>query len=84
MSSREIDIVKGKGDKARTVYMSDKVEEALKDWLDERRSDSDHLFVSNRNKRMDRTTINKLFNDYSKKMGKEITPHALRHFFFLH
>lgn len=81
MDSREIDIVNGKGDKARTVYMSDKVAEAVKDWLHERKSESDYLFASNRNKRMDRTTINKLFNEYSTKIGKEITPHDLRHFF---
>nr|WP_305474110.1 tyrosine-type recombinase/integrase [Bacillus sp. EB600] len=33
---------------------------------------------------MDRTTINKLFQEYADKLGKEITPHDLRHFFCSH
>jgi integrase/recombinase XerD len=46
--------------------------------------DYDFLFVSNRNKHLNRTTINKLFKEYSELIGKEITPHDLRHFFCSH
>jgi integrase/recombinase XerD len=84
--SREI-IVNGKGDKTRTVFMNDKVKNALQSWLKEREKlviENDYLFVSNRKKQLDRTTINKLFNDYSDKLGKEISPHDLRHFFCSH
>ncbi len=82
--SREL-IVKGKGDKARTVFMSDKVITALKEWLKERKSlDGEYLFISNRGTKLNRTVINKLFTTYSKQIGKEITPHDLRHFFCSH
>ncbi|MEK5176927.1 tyrosine-type recombinase/integrase [Heyndrickxia sp. FSL W8-0496] len=84
--SREI-IVNGKGDKTRTVFMSDKVKNAIQSWLRERNDkgiDNEFIFVSNRNKRLNRTTVNKLFNDYSQKIGKNITPHDLRHFFCSH
>lgn len=84
--SREI-IVNGKGDKNRTVYINDKVKTALQSWLKERGKkniENNFLFVSNRNTPIDRTTINKLFNEFSQKIGKKITPHDLRHFFCSH
>ncbi|OJH16013.1 transposase [Bacillus obstructivus] len=84
--SREI-IVNGKGNKTRTVFMSDKVKNAIQSWLRERNDkgiDNEFIFVSNRHKRLNRTTVNKLFNDYSQKVGKDITPHDLRHFFCSH
>lgn len=79
-TSREL-VVRGKGDKIRTVYMHDKIIDAIKGWTDERQSETDYLFVSNRDKPIDRTQINKVFKRYSEKLGKEITPHDLRHFF---
>jgi integrase/recombinase XerD len=78
----------GKGGKTREVRRSnDKLVAALDAWKRERKSlgiDNEYLFVSNRNKKLDRTTINKLFKDYSEKLGKDITPHDLRHFFCSH
>ncbi|MEH7307950.1 tyrosine-type recombinase/integrase [Neobacillus drentensis] len=85
--SREILVQDGKGSKTRTVFMNDKVKTALQSWLKEREKqgiENEFIFVSNRNKRLDRTTVNKLFNEYSQKLGKEITPHDLRHFFCSH
>jgi integrase/recombinase XerD len=85
--SREILVQDGKGSKTRTVFMNDKVKTALQSWLKEREKqgiENEYIFVSNRNKKMDRTTVNKLFNEYSEKLGKEITPHDLRHFFCSH
>ena len=85
--SREITVRSGKGDKFRVVYMNDKVKAALQSWLKERKEkgiEHDFLFVSNRNQPLNRTTINKLFKDYSDQIGKEITPHDLRHFFCSH
>ncbi|RDU34711.1 transposase [Neobacillus piezotolerans] len=85
--SREILVQDGKGGKTRTVFMNDKVKTALQAWLKEREKrgiDNEYLFVSNRNKRLDRTTVNRIFNEYSEKLGKEITPHDLRHFFCSH
>ncbi|WP_138419721.1 tyrosine-type recombinase/integrase [Aquibacillus sediminis] len=81
LSSREL-IVDGKGKKTRVVFINDKVHNALREWLRERKaSDSENLFISNRDNPVNRTVVNKLFNKYSKMVGKEITPHDLRHFF---
>jgi integrase/recombinase XerD len=85
--SREITVRSGKGDKYRVVFMSDKVKSALQSWLKERKEkgiESEYLFISNRNKPLDRTAVNKLFKEYSEHIGKEITPHDLRHFFCSH
>jgi integrase/recombinase XerD len=85
--SREITVQDGKGSKTRTVFMNDKVKTALQSWLKEREKqaiENEYVFVSNRNKRLDRTTVNKLFKEYEEKLGKEISPHDLRHFFCSH
>jgi integrase/recombinase XerD len=85
--SKEITVRSGKGDKFRVVFMNDKVKAALQSWLKERKEkgiEHDFLFVSNRNQPLNRTTINKLFKEYSELIGKEITPHDLRHFFCSH
>lgn len=87
LASREIIVKEGKGDKNRTVFMSDKVKTALRGWLKVRKDEGiehDYLFVSNRNKPLDRTTINKLFKEFAEQVGKEISPHDLRHFFCSH
>ncbi|MEH7276545.1 site-specific integrase, partial [Neobacillus vireti] len=34
--------------------------------------------------KLNRTVINKLFINYSEQLGKDITPHDLRHFFCSH
>jgi integrase/recombinase XerD len=85
--TKEMIIRDGKGAKTRTVYISDKVKTAIQSWLKEREKqliESDTLFVSNRSKAVDRTTVNKLFKEYSLKANVEITPHDLRHFFCSH
>ena len=83
-STREI-IVRGKGEKTRIVFMNDKVKEALQSYLNERAgTEQSYIFVSNRRKRLNRTTINKLFKKYSDELGYTITPHDLRHFFCSH
>lgn len=78
----------GKGGKTREVRgTNDKIVSALDSWRRERKIlgiESEYLFVSNRNKPLDRTTVNKLFKDYSDKLGKPVTPHDLRHFFCSH
>ncbi|TMN22683.1 tyrosine-type recombinase/integrase [Lentibacillus cibarius] len=82
--TREITVREGKGDKTRIVYMSEKVRTALQSWLKERKNngvDSEYLFPSNRNRRLDRTVVNTAFQRYAKEVGKKITPHVLRHFF---
>ena len=85
--SREIIVKDGKGDKTRIVFMNDKVKELLQSWIKERGEvESEYLFISNRGKQLDRTTVNKLFKTYSEKVNKDIniTPHDLRHYFCSH
>lgn len=77
-------VVRGKGNKTRIVYMNDKITDAIAAWLKERKSQTDYLFVSNRDKAIDRTMMNKVFKNYSQKLNKEVTPHDLRHFFCSH
>lgn len=80
--SRELVVQEGKGKKTRTVFMNDKVTNTLKEWIKESNQlENDFLFISNRGKQLNRTVINKLFTKYSDQIGKEITPHDLRHFF---
>ncbi|MBS4194672.1 tyrosine-type recombinase/integrase [Lederbergia citri] len=83
--SREIIVKDGKGDKSRTVFMNDKVKESLQSYIRDRGEvESEYLFISNRGKQLDRTTVNKLFKTFSNRLQKEITPHDLRHFFCSH
>ncbi|MEK4207150.1 tyrosine-type recombinase/integrase [Paenibacillus sp. FSL R10-2788] len=87
LTSRELIVYEGKGNKQRTVIISSKAKTALQSWIKERTDkgiDSEYLFVSNRGSKIDRTVINKLFKQYSALIGKDITPHDLRHFFCSH
>lgn len=78
LTTREIIIRQGKGNKQRIAYMNDKVVNAIKGYLKERKeTDKGYLFISNKGNKLDRTVINKMFNKYS----DVITPHQLRHFF---
>lgn len=87
LTTRDLIVQEGKGNKTRTVIINDKVKTSIQAWKRERKEkgiENEYLFVSNRNKRIDRTTINKLFSKYKDEIGKEITPHDLRHFFVSH
>ena len=78
LNSKEIIVRNGKGGKVRTVYMNDKVVEAIKEYLKERKSDSPYLFVSRQAKKVSRSRINQIFNKYS----NILTPHGGRHYCF--
>jgi Site-specific recombinase XerD len=87
LTSRELIVSEGKGNKQRTVIISSKAKAAMQSWIKERSEkgiDNEYLFVSNRGSRIDRTVINKLFKQYSAVVGKDVTPHDLRHFFCSH
>jgi integrase len=74
----EILVRSGKGDKARTVYLNDKIINAVREYLKERNSESSYMFVSRQgNGKLNRSRINQIFNKYS----DIITPHKLRHFY---
>lgn len=65
LTTREITVV-GKGNKVRSVMIGAKVYEALVNYLQERVSDTEYLFVSREGNMINRTVINKLFNNYEK------------------
>lgn len=80
LDTAELIIRRGKGDKQRTVYLNDKCINAVKEYLKVRPEDAGkYLFVTRqsvgKDKKMDRTTVNKLFNKHSDNM----TPHQERH-----
>ena len=78
LNSKEIIVKDGKGGKVRKVYMNDKVVEAIKEYLKERKSDSKYLFVSRQSDKVSRSRINQIFNKYS----NVLTPHGGRHYCF--
>ncbi len=75
-----------KGGKEATIYFGDEVAEALSEYLSYRKEhppidkDDKALFLSNRGKRMDVRTVQKLVKKYSQVSIKlkKITPHKLR------
>lgn len=75
-------IVIGKGNKERTVLLTDKVVELIKNYLVDRNKskykDSPYLFISERGEKLRPETINAIFDYYSTPKNK-ITPHQLRH-----
>lgn len=73
----EVRIQKGKGDKERVVYLNDKIANAIREYLAERPAGCPYLFVSRKGGRLDRSAVNRIFNQCS----DTITPHTLRHYF---
>jgi integrase/recombinase XerD len=72
----------GKGEKQREITLNSTAIAIIQESLIIRQdykysANSEYLFVSQKGEKLDRKTINKIFDDYSKK----ITPHQLRHFF---
>ena len=76
-------IVTDKGDKVKLFDLSDELLEDITEWLEireEKLNDDDAaLFISNRKKRMDQTSISNVVKKYSRDIkDKHITPHKLR------
>lgn len=81
----ELIIRKGKGGKQRIVYLNDKCIYAIIGYLELRpKTNNEYLFVTresiNKNKPINRVSINMIFSKYSNK----ITPHQERHFWATH
>jgi len=82
LQTGECIIRNGKGDKQRAVLMNTKTVNALRVYLKGRgryraAAESRFLFVSKKNASLNRTVVNRIFQQHSDK----ITPHQLRHFF---
>lgn len=80
--------VKGKGNKERIVPIGKKAIEAIDHYLNHYRKEevSPYLFITNRNKKMDRILVWKRLQYYAKRAGiaQKISPHMLRHSFATH
>jgi len=83
---RNLDIEKGelkligKGDKERTVLLNDIAINVIKDYLKIREkykfANSQYIFLSERSKKLDKSTINYIFNSYG---NCKVGVHSLRH-----
>lgn len=80
--------VRGKGEKIRVVFLSDRAKKALKDYLKKRTDPDEALFISiaKSGKTLERIiprTIQRLVDHYAKRAGipKRVHPHELRHSF---
>lgn len=89
LESRELVVRSGKGNKTRTVFLSDKLVRLIRDYMKQERGQyglahvSPYLFLSNRSPQLSRITAFKFFAKYSEATGihPPISPHDLRHFF---
>ena len=82
--------IRGKGEKLRVVFLSDRAREAIKSYLNKRQDAEQALFVSishGKNPkvlgRINPRTVQRLVNKYSRVAGipDKVTPHQLRHQF---
>lgn len=71
--------IRGKGSKTRTSVMSAGAYASILAIKPTNARPEDFIFLSNQGRRMDRTTINYLFDKLSKSLGTHISPHWLRH-----
>lgn len=78
----------GKGNKERTIYLNQACKEALETYLTVRKDlkpelrDKNALFISERNKRISRRSVQYMVEKYVKKIGldpRKYTTHKLRH-----
>jgi site-specific recombinase XerD len=84
-------VIRGKGDKLRIVFISDRARAAIKKYLDARGDADDALFVSLARAKNSRVigriiprAVQRLVSVYARKagiVGKRLTPHTLRHMF---
>ncbi len=82
--------VRGKGDKLRVVFLSERAKKAIKNYLDKRTDTEEALFISLTKAKNPKVigriiprAVQRLVNYYARKAGiaDRITPHQLRHQF---
>lgn len=78
--------VTGKGNKERTIYLNDAAINAINQYISVRPKedllDKDALFLSERKRRINKSTVEKLVKKYVRNaglFGEKYTPHKLRH-----
>lgn len=78
-------IIRGKGSRERTVYLSPQAERSLQAWLDQRPTSRDkHVFLSYQDRQLSTTSISKRIKHGCEASGVELTAHRLRHTFADH
>jgi integrase/recombinase XerD len=77
--SKAVLVIRGKGGKTREAGISASAYAALLNVKPAFVQPTDYVFLSNRNRQMDRTTVNHLFKKLSTVVGKDISPHWFRH-----
>lgn len=80
--------IRGKGDKVRVVFLSDRAKTALKNYFEKRVDINEALFVNLKGKggepaRLTPRSIERIVQRYAIKAGisKKVTPHVIRHCF---
>ncbi|MEN9390110.1 MAG: hypothetical protein RLZZ283_210 [Candidatus Parcubacteria bacterium] len=84
--SRDEMSVRGKGEKVRVVFLSDRAKRAVSAYLKVRTDMDDALFMDGRAKRLHRITprdVQRHIKEYAVRAGitSKVTPHVLRHVF---
>lgn len=82
-NNREIKVLHGKGDKARTTKISIKAKLLLERYRSRREDNNEWVFQSRYNRRMSKNTIERRVKNIGKRADIDIklTPHKLRHSF---
>jgi site-specific recombinase XerD len=79
-----ITVWKGKGMKSRIIPFTPECGERLKMYLASRDDDSPYLFVNKWGKQLTPGTLRFYFQDISRRLGRRVYPHLLRHTFAMH
>ncbi len=75
-------IIRGKGDRERTVFLSPETERDLQTWLAQRpKVHDEHVFLSYQQKKLSTTSISIRINHVRRLSGVDLTAHRLRHTF---
>jgi len=71
----------GKGGKYREVPLNLDARKAIQDYLSERQSESQFVFITQRSPKMTTRAVQFILSKYSRLIGIKVTPHVLRHSF---
>lgn len=72
----------GKGDKVRTVFISEELAEMLKQYLEKNKIVKGYIFLNQNGKKLSQSYINWIFREARLKTGiKKLHPHIMRHTF---
>lgn len=77
-------VKQGKGKKDRITILSKKLKNKLSNYLSQNNFITYYLFESQRGKKYDKHTIQKILEKASENMNQKVTPHMLRHSFATH